>query len=116
MSLYYQIQTFFRIGIEYKKRAAYCVRLDRVPTLDPGVQEKIKTYITKNKELGTNTIPRRFSSHEGKANVYVRMQQKILYMYMVATPLQAKAEKCCTIIATAFSQEMCGKLNSGKFI
>ena len=64
-----QIKTFFRTGVEYKKTLAYCVRLDRVPGLSVCVQEEIKGYISQHKELGTNSIPRRFSSRTGQ--VYV---------------------------------------------
>ena len=57
-----QIKTFFHVGIEYKKNAAYCVRLDRVPGLAVGAQDEIRHYISGHKDKGTNSIPRRFLS------------------------------------------------------
>lgn len=59
-----QIGKFFHVGIDYKKSPAYCVRLDRVPGLSHGDQEKIRSYITRNKQYGTNSIPRRFATSD----------------------------------------------------
>ena len=54
-----QITSFFRC-IEYKKEHAYCIRLDRVPNLRRCEQEEIKNYVSQHKDVGTNSIPRRF--------------------------------------------------------
>ena len=54
----YQIQIFF-IATEWEKISAYGVRLDRVPGLNPEIEQSIKAHIRRNK-LGTNSIPRRF--------------------------------------------------------
>ena len=52
-----QIKQFFRVGIKYRRCPAYCVRLDRVPGLHHSEQEMVKSFITKNKQHGTNAIP-----------------------------------------------------------
>ena len=59
-----QVQTYFRANTEYQKNAAFCVKLDRVPNLSSVMKDKIKHYLSNNKNLGINNIPRKFNPPE----------------------------------------------------
>ena len=61
-NVWLQIKTFFRIGVEYDRRPAYAIRLDRVPGLSITEQAQIKGFISQHKEFGTNAVPWRFQS------------------------------------------------------
>jgi hypothetical protein len=57
-----KVQTYFRTDTEYQKNPAFCVRLDRVPGMSSQMKEKIKRFVSKNKELEINNRGRQFVS------------------------------------------------------
>ena len=59
-----QVQTYFRTDTEYQKKAAFCVRLDRVPNMSESLKERIKRYVSTNKDMGINNRGRQFVSLE----------------------------------------------------
>ena len=78
-----QVQTFFHTETEYSKKPAICARLDRVPGMSASVKEKIKHYISREKDMGTNNKPRQFNpvafAHSGKACILVLVRAHMTY-------------------------------------